>query len=106
MKGGLIRKRVVVDAAGAGEVGREADAPLGNVIARRVPFLDIDLDRHRTEARDVLPPELRGRNIERPRPLLRPVFVDVVETYDVLRHDDSACNLKDLHLISRSAPAI
>src|SRR5260221_2199404 len=100
MKGRLVRKRVRIDTAGTGELGREAYLAVGKVIARGIPLLDVHIDGDRTEGHDVAPPQLVRGNVVHPRPLLGAVFVDGVEKDVVLLHDDSAFNLKGLDLIS------
>src|SRR5258708_5503413 len=100
MKGRLVRKRVGIDTAGTGEIGREPDLALGQVIAGSIPLPDGDIDGDRTESHDVTPPQLVDRNVVHTRPLLGAVFVDIVEMDEVLLHGDSAFNLKGLDLIS------
>src|SRR5258706_8272134 len=104
MKGGVVRKREGIDAAGTGEVGREIDAAVGEVFARSVAFVHVDIHGDGAETDDVVPLHLGGGNVVGVHPVLGPVLVDVVETNVVLLHDDSAFNLKGLPVISGGTP--
>src|ERR1700682_1524855 len=99
MKGGPLRNRVGVGAAGADEVGRETDLALGQIFARGIAWLDAHFDRNRTERSHFVGVELRRWDVVRARIGLRAVFVDVIEMDEVL-HGDSAFNLMQLAVIS------
>src|SRR5258708_35535121 len=100
MKGGVIRKRVGIDTAGAGQIGGERDGAVGEVLTRAVPLGHGNVDRDRAEGHHVIPLEVGYRDVVRALALLRAVFIDFVEEDGVVRHDHSAFNLKDLPSIS------